>query len=142
MEKRLFFLINKARHKIFSYGERLYEKELGVPLTQVIALFVLEKNNGCLAKDLCEPLMIKKSAISGLTDRMEKNGLITRQQDDYDKRAIRLFITKAGQECIKNAKPLLQKQNEKISASFNEDELAIVQRFLNHVIEQTDTDTL
>ncbi|GAA3701597.1 MarR family winged helix-turn-helix transcriptional regulator [Gordonia hankookensis] len=47
-------------------------------------------------KELAELLDLDKSSISGLVDRAEQRGLVTRSPDDTDRRAMRVSLSDAG----------------------------------------------
>jgi DNA-binding MarR family transcriptional regulator len=135
MDKRLFFLINKARHRMFKYAEAQSEARLGTSVTQTAALMFIGKNEGCLQKDLAKILGLNHSAVTGLVGRMIKNGLINRQTCDDDARASRLYLTELGQTKAPQIKPLMQEFNEKLTKGFSEDEIDVVLRFLNNIVD-------
>lgn len=140
MDTRLFYLINKAQHGAFQYAERVQQEHIGVSVAQTAALFALQKNQGCLQRELGKLMGLNKSGLSGLVERMVSNELISKQPDDEDGRAYRLYITAAGEAAIASAKPLLAKQNQMMTKGFSEAEIDVVARFLNHVINTTKPD--
>ena len=46
--------------------------------------------------------------MTGILERMEKRGLLTRQRSDHDKRRIMVGITENGRQVLKDAPPLMQ----------------------------------
>ena len=135
MDKRLFFLINKARHRMFKYAETQSEARLGTSVTQTAALMFIEKNAGCLQKELAKALGLNHSAVTGLVGRMIKNNLISRQSCDDDARASRLYLTELGKTKAPQIKPLMKEFNEKLTQGFSEDEIKIVLKFLNNIVD-------
>jgi len=136
MDKRLFFVINKAQQKIFRHFGRRAEKHLGVSPVQIGALFFVDKNKGCLLKELSSGLDLQNSAITGLVARMEKAGLLQRKTCTDDARATRIYLTKKASSILENAKPLLVAMNQDLSKGFSEAEMLVVLRFLNKLIER------
>jgi len=132
-DKRLFFLLNKARHSIYNYMDQLMVESIEVPVAQVSALLILNIHEGCLVKDLSTFLGLNKSGTTGLTDRMVKNQLIRKITDETDGRAFRIMLTQKGKDVLKKAKPIIKTENEKIQQGFNEDEMETVIRFLNNL---------
>jgi len=134
MDKRLFFLINMAQHRMFKFADTECEERLGISVTQAAALMFIAKNEGCLQKTLSKALGLNNSAVTGLVGRMNKNGLINRKPCAEDGRASRLFISALGQEKLPQIFPLVQTINEKLTEDFTEDEIDTVARFLNSVM--------
>ena len=135
MDKRLFFLINMAQHRMFKYADTHCEKNLGISVTQTAALMFIAKNEGCLQKDLTQALGLNHSAVTGLIGRMLKNELVKRKACNQDGRATRLFLSETGREKLPDIFPLIQQVNEKLTEDFSEQEIDTVTRFLNKVMQ-------
>lgn len=133
MEKRLFFLINMAQHRMFSAIDRESSKRLGISVTQAAALLFIAKNEGALQKELASALGLNKPAVTGLANRMEKEALIVRKPCEKDGRATRVFLTDKAAALLPTIFPLIEEMNQKISADFSEEELETVVRFLNRL---------
>ena len=134
MDKRLFYLLNQARHRVYKYADQYSENELGISITQLGALMLIYEQQGCLLKDMASALNLNNSALTGLANRMEANGLICREPCPDDGRASRLFLTPLGQEKVKAVKPLIKTLTREMTAGFTDEEMAVVFRFLNHLL--------
>lgn len=134
-DKRLFYKLNVAQRLLLKYADRKSRRALGVSITQTGALFYLMKNDGCLFKDLSEILMQNKSAITTLVERMEKNGLIIKKKSEIDGRASNIFLTDKGRDISKNALSLMADFNHGILDKFTKDEVVIIHRFLDTIME-------
>jgi DNA-binding MarR family transcriptional regulator len=135
MDKRLFFLINMAQHRMFKHADAYSEQHLGISVTQAAALMFVAKNEGCLQKALSSALGLNNSAVTGLVGRMQKNNLIQRKPCPEDGRASRLFLTEQGQTKLPEIFPLIQRINETLTADFSDEEIEVVVRFLNKVMQ-------
>ncbi|MFB9886261.1 MarR family winged helix-turn-helix transcriptional regulator [Balneatrix alpica] len=138
MQHRLFFLLTQAQKRLYRHADRRCEQELGSSVTQLAALLYIVKQPGCLQKDLAAELDLNKSAITGLLSRMEANGLVSRQTPSDDARGQALYPTALGESKAAAVKPLIQQFNQRFSEAFSEQELALVARFLNFILEQYD----
>ncbi|MCV6610686.1 MAG: MarR family winged helix-turn-helix transcriptional regulator [Amphritea sp.] len=136
MDNRIFFMINKVQRRMLNHADQQCEKSLDTSITQMAALFYIDKHPGCLQKDLGQALGLKKAAITGLLSRMESNGLITRLVCETDSRAMRLQTTTTGLEKMTAAKPMLKDMNQQICEGFTDAEMAVVIRFLNAMLER------
>lgn len=135
MDKRFFFLINMAQHRMFKFADVQCKERLGLSVTQATALIFIAKNEGCLQKELAAVVGQNQSAITGLIGRMQKNDLIDRRACEDDGRASRLYLSAEGQSKLLEVFPLIKELNHKISAQFSDEELETVARFLNVMIE-------
>jgi DNA-binding MarR family transcriptional regulator len=85
------------------------------------------------AKDLGEVLGIGAPALSGLLDRMERDGLIERKPDPRDGRASVIGLTNTGHEQRDAAVASARHLNDKLCEGFDDAELAVVERWLSAV---------
>ncbi len=136
MEKRLFTLINVAQHKMFKFAELESENRTGLTATQSAALMFIAKNEGCQQKALANATGLNQSAVTGLINRMNKNGLIERKACVEDGRALKLYLSEKGRLKLPEIFPLLGELNKKLTANFTAKEIDIVTSFLNSVIKE------
>lgn len=136
MDKRLFFMMTLAQGNLYRYADKHCEAELGISVTQSAALLYVLANNGCLSKDLAATLGLRNSAITGLSNRMEQNGLVEKRACEFDGRASRIFLTDLGRQKVKASKPLLKRFNDEIRNGFSDEELDVVTRFLNEMTQR------
>ncbi len=132
-DKRLFFQLNRAQHLLYTYVEQESRKLLGITPVQLGAIFFLLKNDGCLQRELAQGLHLNKPAVTGLVGRMEKAGLITREDDARDARATRIVLTDNAREIAGKAFPLVERLNDFMSQGFSEEEMRVVRRFVNAI---------
>lgn len=135
----LLFMLNLAQRSLMKSIDREMHEKIGVSATQIAALFYLMENDGCQLVDLSRELLQNKSAITTLVERMEKNGLLQKIPSQSDKRASQLFVTTKGRELGTSALPFVTDYNRVLAEGFSEDELEIVARFLNIVIDRFET---
>lgn len=135
MDRRLFFLINVARHRLFKFADSACESELGISVTQAGALMFIAKHEGCLQKTLAQALSLNKPAVTGLVRRMQKKELIKCQPCRKDARANRLFLSSKAKELLPQIFLLVEKMNKRLSQNFSAEEIDVVIRFLNSITE-------
>jgi len=136
MDKRLFFLMNKAHHKLFNYVDKACEDAMGTSVTQLAALMFVVKNSGCKQKDIAKEFSQNKSAITGLINRMEKNGLIERKLSAEDARVVQIYPTPEGMEKATQVIPFIKEFNAIFDEEFDEQELETVLKFLNFIMKR------
>lgn len=135
MDKRLFYLMNTAQHRMFKFADVETEKRIGLSVTKSAALMFIAKNEGCLQKALSDATGLNQSAVTGLVGRMVKNELIERKACAEDGRASRLYLSQRGRDKLPEIFPLVGELNDKLTADFSAAEIDIVTKFLNKVIK-------
>ena len=87
------------------------------------ALLALEAagENGLLMYEIGERLVVSKSNITGLVDRLESQNLVQRCPDD-DRRAIRIKLTEDGRALIQDILPIYRRIAEDLAGCLEPDE--------------------
>lgn len=72
----------------------------GVTLQQMIALFELRELGRCTISELLPHLDVTSGALSGLLDRLERQGLVSREPGQADRRQVYLALTEDGRRLV------------------------------------------
>ncbi len=136
MDKRLFYLLNKARHRVYRVADQHCEEELDVSVTQLGALMVVAGDDGCQLKAVAQSLSLNNSAVTGLVGRMEQRGLLERHACAEDGRSTRLYLSDLGRQKIDGARPMIQALNDRMMEGFSDDEVTVILRFLNRLVDE------
>lgn len=72
--------------------------ELGLTTPQMRSLAILSTVDGILIRELAVYAVVQQSTLSRALDALSKDGLIRRETDADDSRAIRVFLTDQGRE--------------------------------------------
>ena len=76
--------------------------------------------DGCTQVELSRLLIMHRSNITGLVDRLEKRHLLQRRDNPEDRRAYRVVLTPAGQKLIEKILPVYYAAAEEIWGNFPE----------------------
>jgi DNA-binding MarR family transcriptional regulator len=87
-------------------GKRLgrLASEAGFSTTEGLALWKIQRTGGCKAVDVATHLGLSPSTLTGMLDRLEAAGWITRETDPDDRRATLMRATPKLKEFLKSAK--------------------------------------
>ena len=86
--------------------------------------------------DLSDLLMISKSGITRLVDRLENRGLITRELSDRDRRVIHSRLTREGRAVLERAKPVLARSVDTyFAAHLSDGEITALRGALKTVLQ-------
>jgi DNA-binding MarR family transcriptional regulator len=112
----------------------------GLTGPQQSAMHVLVKANGLSLKDLSKELGLAHSTVSGIVDRLQKQGLVERQADEADLRLSKLVVTQQVRKFLRDTLPSLEMHPlaEALSTATQTERQAIVQgvRALRRVLER------
>ena len=84
--------------------EREFREGVGTDLQYYdVMLHVSEGDGGRRMTDLAEAVVLSKSGLTALIDRMEREGLVARRPDPGDRRAVRVVLTEDGEQLFAEA---------------------------------------
>ena len=135
-DDRLIFLIGQARQRLYTRLDKALKDHAGVTTAQAGALFCLTRNDGCLLLDLTRGLMLDKSAITRMAERLEKKALIERRPCPQDGRAVRVFLTPAGRRAERRCRAIVKAHNDTIKDGFSQAEIETFSRILQSTIQR------
>ena len=87
-------------------------------------LMTLREHDGAAPSELCEIMDVRPSSMSELLGRMEENALITRESNETDSRATKVFLSEVGKDAVGRIETRFYEENEKLAACFTEEETA------------------
>lgn len=136
-DDRLIYLVFTAQQKLKTYLNNTLNSE-GVTVTpaQAAILFLLREKDGQSMSELSQVLSMDNSTVTGLVDRLQKSGLVTRRANPDDRRVSLIRITPQGVEEIKKAKPVITRVNEQIKAGLSDQEINTFKGILNSFFEK------
>ncbi|GIF04313.1 MarR family winged helix-turn-helix transcriptional regulator [Actinoplanes siamensis] len=129
---RLIFLLFNADRSVRRWIDAR-SSDTGIGASGAGVLFYLAGHENALIGDVTAALGASPSGMSGLVARLERSGCVSRSPDPGDARAVRLALTPHGQRAVGRARELVDDLNVQLTAGFDEAEVAVVQRWLEHV---------
>lgn len=134
---RLLYQVFMAQQKLRTYLKNALSME-GVRVTTAQAgiLFLLKQKDGQSMTELSQVLSIDNSTITGLIDRLEKSGFVSRNAGRSDRRMFRIYITPQGIEESNRAKTVIKRVNEEIKSGFSQEDIEIFKRILKSFLEK------
>ncbi|NMC27678.1 MAG: MarR family transcriptional regulator [Syntrophomonadaceae bacterium] len=131
LEQCLNFVLTKAQRNV----HQLFKAELapfGVTPGQYGVLRCLWDENAQTAKKLADRLALDGSTITGILDRMEQKGLIEKQTDPKDRRAMQVMLTAKGKKLQKPVSEAIEKANRRALLKLDQQEA----EFLKNILEE------
>ncbi|UED88237.1 MarR family winged helix-turn-helix transcriptional regulator [Streptomyces profundus] len=122
---RSTFLVNTA------YAES--SREFGLTPQQGQLLCVLMARPYGM-RELGSALGLAKSSLTGLVDRTERNGLVRRQPDPRDSRAVRVALTARGSDLVERFYAETCRRVERLSSGLSPAERGVLAGLLGRIV--------
>ena len=133
-EKNIMMLIHDIA-KGFRDKMRSKSEALGLVDAYRPILFALDRKDGCTQLDIVNFTKLKAPTISLTLQKMEASGLISRVENDNDKRITNIFITEKGKEVQEVIKNLFMETDNEFLSCLDKDEEEFVKKVLLKMID-------
>ena len=111
--------------------------ELGLTTPQMRSLAILSTVDGILIRELAVYAVVQQSTLSRALDALAKDGLIRRETDAEDSRAIRVYLTQQGRAVHNKLWPHMASAYETMFKGVGEDDkrafVATLQTMLRNI---------
>lgn len=108
--------------------------EYGVTIQQTWVLFQLfDRKDGYSQKEIAAAVQLDSPVVTGLINRLIKQGLVVRKPDPSDRRSIRICITSRGRELIDETFPIAMEYNQHIRNIILSEDLDAFERTLSNL---------
>jgi DNA-binding MarR family transcriptional regulator len=118
------------------YNQQLAEYDLTVP--KALLLLEIAPDSGKNPKALVKELEVENSSMTGLLDRLEKQGLVERRPDPNDRRGVQIFLTSQGIAARETIKALVEGLDQKIHEVVATDDIKTLRRIMAVISKQID----
>ena len=95
-----FYILHQFIH-LFKAKEDQQLQRTGLSAKELYVLEHIREDNPWRFNDFAENYHIKPSRLSGIVERLEKKGLVRRERDKVDRKAVYLYCTEQGKEVVK-----------------------------------------
>jgi len=118
---------------------RQYNNKLGaygITIVQSWVLLHLNGREGGSIKHIAAAIQLDSPVVTGVVDRLVKEGLVIREEDSHDRRSVKISITARGSEIVAEISPALAEYNRRIKSIVQDDELPAFERALAALEEE------
>jgi DNA-binding MarR family transcriptional regulator len=136
MEKTSGFLMFRtARGMKKMLDSRL--SKFNVTSSQASVLNTLNSFDGLPLSDVGKSVHLDKPAITGLADRMEKDGLVERRRTSSDRRIIQLFLTNKGKSLFNKIEDIIVDVDQQLVKDLSLKEIDTLHKMLQSIWDQS-----
>ena len=97
-------------------------------------IFALWGKDGVPIKTLCEKTSLDKSTLTGIIDRLERDGYIERKPSETDKRSTLILLTGKEQEFANHIQKVSDQINEIFYKGFTDEEITQFESMLERIL--------
>ncbi len=132
----------EAHSALISRLDAELEREHGLPLTSYeVLMYLVDADRGRLRMgELAERLLLSRSGVTRLVDRLQRRGLVERQPCEDDARGYFAVLTDAGRRTLEAARPThLGGVREHFLDRIDPDEREVLARVWSRVLDREAT---
>lgn len=124
-------------HRANQVATALFDKVLGhkdLTHSQVLVMISIAENPGTSQKLVSEATSIDRSTLADVANRLVRKGYIKRQRSRSDARRYNLSLTRAGEEALADARPLMQEVDRNLLVSLPQQDANEFMRLLSKIV--------
>ncbi len=115
----------------------LYAKESGLSMSQINALFHIQRKGASGVSDIGEDLGVTSAAASQMLERLVQQNLVLRNEDPHDRRLKSIVLTERGQQILRDSIHARQRWLKNLAEAVDPADRPQVQAALQILIEKT-----
>lgn len=106
------------------------ERSMGVTAQQRMVIRCLGKQPGISPSQLAALLHLDRSTISTALNRMERNGILVRRSDEYDRRGVTLWLSAKGKRLDRPSAETIESAVERMLEQSGKRDLQAAKRIM------------
>ena len=117
-------------------------KRVGLTGPQLTILQEVASTGEVSVGEVARAISLSQGTVTGILERLEKRGLVTRRRSDYDRRRKMVQVTPAGEQLLETAPPLMQEVFVERFGSLQEWEQTMILSSLQRLVTIMDAKTI
>lgn len=107
---------------------------------QMHLLRYASENELCNQNELAKILHVSKASVAVSVKRMEKNGLLSRREDEKDRRIMHISVTEKGKKCMASINEAFSKVDKAMFYGFSDEEIKTLNSYLERICANLTTE--
>jgi len=112
--------------------------DLNLTIAQLKSLFFISNERGTNSTKLAEALGVTPSNVTGIVDRLVRQGLVSRRKNPENRRMLVLQATEKGEALLSRLRERKIGQLSELLSCLNEEQLCTLARGLGFLVEATE----
>ncbi len=130
-----FLVVRTARSMKRALDSQL--ARIGVTASQHVIISTLAHEDGLSLSEVGKRAYLDRPAITGLADRLEKDGLVERRRSTNDRRVIKLHLTRKGRNLLTEMNLIATTVDQELVSDLSKQELRELRRLITRIWGQT-----
>lgn len=126
------FKLSRAMRKVHRYYE-VNLAPLEITPVQFYVLSSLWETNGVKFKELAQKLSMDGATLTGILDRLERMGFVSREDDPEDRRSLLVFLAEKAKVHGDEFRRLAETLDNEIRDQFDKDDFTTLSRLLDKI---------
>ncbi|ATW26657.1 MarR family winged helix-turn-helix transcriptional regulator [Candidatus Formimonas warabiya] len=126
------FKLSRAMRRVQRYYE-LNLASLEITPVQFYVLSSLWEADGVKFKELAQKLSMDGATLTGILDRLERTGFVTREDDPEDRRSLLVFLGEKAKQHQEEFRRLAETLDNEIRDQFDKEDFATFLRMLDQI---------
>jgi DNA-binding MarR family transcriptional regulator len=125
-----FMLFVQTAQIVLKYADAYLYRKTRLSVSKLIVLKALYTNGTMMPCQLADWTNTERHNITAITNRMEKDGLVTSKRNSSNKRLVDIKLTKKGRETLNKAMPVAQEVVNQAMLSITKGDAALIKEKL------------
>jgi DNA-binding MarR family transcriptional regulator len=131
--KQIIELQREVRRALRQYVPNAW-MDLNLTIAQVKSLILIAHEGSTNTKTLAEELGVTPSNVTGIVDRLVKQGLVSRQENPEDRRMLQIRVTDKGEAILASLREETISSMSEVLAHMSKEELSSLARGLSSLV--------
>lgn len=141
IEDEIVAALRKIVRGIDLHSSRLVH-EVGLTWPQLATLRAVDRLGPCSISTLARAIHLGQATLTGIVQRLERAGYVSRTPDEVDRRSVRISVTPSGLQTLERAPSLLQDRFRSELAKLKDWERLQTLASLKRIAEMMDVEAL
>ncbi len=141
IEDEIVAAVRRIVRAIDLHSSRLV-REVGLTWPQLATLRAVDRLGPCSISALARGIHLGQATLTGILQRLERAGYVTRSPDEADRRSVRISVTDGGREILGRAPSMLQDRFRSEIAKLRDWERLQLLASLKRIAEMMDVEAL
>ena len=135
---RTFILFVQTAQSVLKYTDAHLYGAGRLSIVKLVVLQALASHNGVMIpSEIAKWTQTERHNITTLIDRMKKEGLVTSERNNKDRRCVNIILTEKGQEVLMQAMPVAREIVAQVMSSIKDRDTLLLEKLLRGLRQST-----
>lgn len=124
-QEQLTYILHKVNHEFGYWMNKIFD-EFKISQAAVSIIRFVKYNPGSTISEISRNLDIAKSHVSNVIVNFDKKSMVEKRTDPSDQRVLKIFLTEAGEEFLKEIKLAMRNRVQEVVEELPENRLNLL----------------